>query len=296
MFLAVRKACDGNTATSLGHEFAIRSMSATLFGRPSATRQALHYSSTVHSSQHKPWYARFGYFPIYIPSSHKSRLTPRQNALYWLIGANARQKQVYYSMCLGIDVKTVGRAIETLRILGLVSWSQLEPLPLSADHLALWQDKAKRKLKSNEFQLSQSGLLLKFSETTPFQWFASDKERNRSAYEQFCERLDEFGNRMRAAGYSTVEITAYWDQTAKQILLEGNSMAPLELFVLEFRKLFAYVEATTLRNRAAGLFGGSNSLGLLKTVTRQATEQLKVVSENHRTYGGLCIWSWSPDP
>jgi len=48
MFLAVRSTCDGFTVASLGHESASRAMSAALFGRPSATRQALHYSSAVH--------------------------------------------------------------------------------------------------------------------------------------------------------------------------------------------------------------------------------------------------------
>jgi hypothetical protein len=48
MFLAARTTCDGFTVPSLGHESASRVMSAALFGRPSASRQALHSSIAVH--------------------------------------------------------------------------------------------------------------------------------------------------------------------------------------------------------------------------------------------------------
>jgi hypothetical protein len=155
--------------------------------------------------------------------------------------------------------------------------------------------KVKRKVKSNEFRLSQTGVLETITAGSPFQWFVAGDGAERSGYEQFCDRLDESGNRMRAAGYSTAEITEFWDKTATHIMVSTNSMETLELFVLEFRKIFEYVEATTLRNRAAGLFGSSNSLGLLKTISQQAARGLQLAWENHRQYGGLCLWSWEPN-
>lgn len=248
----------------------------------------------ITNSHHRPWYARFAYFPIWIPCSNQGRLTPRQNALYWLIAAKPRQKQIYYSLCLGIDAKTVTRAVRKLRVLELLSWSGLEPRELTAEHMELWQDRAQHKLKSNEFQLSRTGVFTRIDASGHFVWFIGDATANQTPYEQFCDRLDETGNRMRSAGYSTVEIAAYWDDLAQHIMRSTNSMEPLELFILDFANIFAHVEAVTNRNRAAGQFAGANSLGLLKSVTRQVVQELQIVWENRRLYGGLCIWSWTP--
>src|SRR4051812_42037350 len=110
------------------------------------------------NSQHKPWYARFAYFKIWIPCTGKDRLTSRHNALFWLISAKPRQRQTYYAKCLGIDEKTVSRAVKWLRQIGLLSRSELEPRELTAAHLPMWQDKATRKAEQGPFRLSQAGI------------------------------------------------------------------------------------------------------------------------------------------
>ena len=49
MFLALRRTCDGYSVASLGHEFAIRGMSATLFDRPSAPVRRCTFRGRLHS-------------------------------------------------------------------------------------------------------------------------------------------------------------------------------------------------------------------------------------------------------
>jgi hypothetical protein len=237
--------------------------------------------------QNKPWYARVAYLKIWIPSTSPDSLTPRHNAVYWLIRLKPRQRQVYYAKCLGIDEKTVARAITRLRKLELVSWSQLEPLELRDLHLALWQDKRKKKFKTKEFRLSNNEKMSLFAKDNPLTWFEGSDER-------FALVLDGYGNRMRAAGYSTVEITAYWEATLLHILERAKVLEPFERFVTQFGKIFDHVEAVTLRNRAAGTFNGANSRGLLEQITRTATEELQTVWQNHLQYKSPFGWSWSP--
>jgi hypothetical protein len=243
------------------------------------------------NSQHKPWYARIAYLNIWIPSSDPDSLTPRHNAVYWLVRSKPNQRQVYYAIRLGIDEKTVARAIERLRRLELISWSGIEPLQLQARHLALWQDKPKKKFKTKEFRLSDNPMMRAYATASPLTWFSGTDETAPS--QQFAQRLDGYGNRMRSAGYSTVEITTYWERTAKRIMDNTQAMEPFERFVIDFGRVFDHVEAVTQRNRAAGTFNGPNSLGLLETVTRQATEELQLVWQNHLTYGSFFAWSWS---
>lgn len=246
-------------------------------------------------AQNKPWYACFAYFEIWIPSSQKRRLTSRHNALFWLIVSKPRQRQSYYAMCLGIDEKTVSRAVKELRKLKLVSGSELEPCELTEEHLSMWQDKAARKATHTSFKLSKVGILTALSKDTPFKWFAPRNDTEPSAYESFVQMIDAYGAEMQNAGYSTVEISQYWDDATKTIVLETDALEPFELFVMQFRKIFQYIEALTLHNRAQRLFKGKNSLGLLKEVTTKAIHQLKAAWRNKLTYGGLCYWSWNPD-
>jgi hypothetical protein len=136
--------------------------------------QSAEWFVQMRNSQNKPWYARFAYTPIWIPISGPSSLTPRQNAIYWLICSKPKQWQVYYALRLGIDEKTVGRAIERLRRLELLSWSGLQPLDLQPRHLDLWQDKARRTVKTKEFRLSDNAVLQDFAKDNPLTWFAAD--------------------------------------------------------------------------------------------------------------------------
>ena len=214
------------------------------------------------NNHHKPWYARFAYVKIWIPSSDHRSLTPRHNAVYWRIRTKPRQRQVYYALRLGIDEKTVARAVERLRHLELISWSALEPLDLRADHLPLWQDKAKRTVTAREFRLSQFGILSQFAGNSSLGWSKGD----RSVFENL---LDGYGNQMRSAGYSKVEIRTYWEQICKQILKDTNSLEVFDRFAFEFGRIFQHVEKVTLRNRVAGTFNGANGLGLLNTITHR---------------------------
>ena len=245
----------------------------------------------MRNSQHKPWYARFAYLKIWIPSSDPRSLTPRQNAVYWTLRSKPKQRQVYYALRLGIDEKTVARAIERLRRLELISWSELEPLALQPDHLVLWQDTAKRKSKSKEFRLSDNKTIRDFAHDSQLTWFS--EADGASSAQHFSQRLDGYGNRMRSAGYSTVEITAYWERITRHIVESTNTFEPFERFLIEFGRIFEHVEQVTLRNRVAGTFNGSNSLGLLNTITQQAADELQLVWQNHRTYGSFFAWSWS---
>lgn len=249
-----------------------------------------------HAAQ-KPWYARFAYFPIWIPAPVDNSLTPRQNALYWLIIQRPRQKQRYYSLCIGISDKTVRRTVEKLRNLHLLSEDDLTALRPAESHMYLWQDKAVRKSASTEYRLSRRGVFAKFENDAPYERFQGKRNNNGSfvsAYEQICEFVDLIGRKMQRAGYSRTEIETYWSETVNRILSEINLLVAIESLILEFPSIFEYVEAQTLRSRAAGRFQGANSLGLLKQCTKAAIDTLIASCDHYRRHGSVLHWSWQP--
>lgn len=141
---------------------------------------------------------------------------------------------------------------------------------------------------------NSSSRTMQFCKISPKQssltWFAAD---DTPPSQRFAEMLNGYGNRMRSAGYSTVEITTYWEQTANLITGRTQALEPFERFVIQFSGIFDHAEAVTLRNRVAGTFNGANSLGLLRQLTQQAAEELQIVWQNHQTYGSFFSWSWS---
>jgi hypothetical protein len=243
----------------------------------------------------RPWYARIAYFPVWIPvSARGSGLVPRTNALYFLIRHREGQKKRYYALKLGVCEATVRSGIRTLRRLGLVSRYSIVAVEPNDEQLGLWQDRKTKKLKqwrlseTDRFQAVLGALDGSFTYYIDYALGG----RAVSARQAFVEDVDQFGRKMQAAGYSTKEIDDYWQETAE---LCGIA-AKLELFIWgNFSTAFDYAQQQTRLNAAAGTFSGTNSLGLLKRLTRQALAEIDTAWENYAAYGlGRCTHQWTP--
>ncbi|MBS0205927.1 MAG: hypothetical protein JSS49_23755 [Planctomycetes bacterium] len=246
----------------------------------------------------KPWFARIAYFPIWIPASAKSSgLVPRVNALFFLIKHKPNQTQSYYAAKLGVSLTTVRTAIKTLRRLKLLSVSELRGRDLAGDQWQLWQDKKKRTQTTvRRWRLSQSDLFQRIGarlENGKFLYFFQIEEEPRQTFDRI---VDWFGNKMAARGYSRTEIESYWSDVAQRFLIDESdaSLHKFELFLwLNFLDVFNHAEKITLQSASAGIFSGTNSLGLLKRITSEAVSQINTAWDNHAHYGmGTCNHQW----
>ncbi len=247
----------------------------------------------------REWYARITYFPIWIPDSAKaSGLVPRVNALYFLIAKRPAQRQKYYALKLRVSVGTIRSAVSKLRRLGLISPDDLKANDPEDGQRAYWQDRQVRKAK--QWRLSSSKLFkaILCHLDGQFQYFSTIDAEGRIASQVCTDMIDWFGQDMRTAGYSTKEIDDYWRQVIELCHLDASFSGPgkFELFVsLNFPVIFEYVEQQTLKARAAGQFSGTNSLGLLLRVTRQAIGEIDQAWDNFGTFGlGRCTYQWQP--
>ena len=265
---------------------------------------------TMSNKEKRPWHSRFAYLRILLPSNGlDTKLTPRQNMLYWLIDCKPEQAQKYYALRLGVTTKTVRSAVTKLCQMELIScelhkrgWPILETLPLADGHGSLWQDKTRRTKPSPEkaarkICLSQCFI---FPEEYVYVFFVSRRCEDgcqRDASWWMRKKIDQSGIAMLEAGYTDKDILHFKDEV---LAIFGKAYKPMLFFEWFMRShwdsVFEAAEKKTMENRHRSKFAGPNSRGLLLKYTNDASIQMQDVYRRLARRGdiGTCPWRWEP--
>jgi hypothetical protein len=103
-------------------------------------------------------------------------------------------------------------------------------------------------------------------------YFAQSHSHFRRSLQESCEAMAQ-------AGYTCVQIRAYWEQEVPEAFTSKTQSMQLwlmEYFVHRmFLQMFTAVERATSHNRQLGKFHGANSLGLLRKTTAAQARTMK---------------------
>ncbi len=187
------------------------------------------------ATEHWHWIDRYAYYRLYLPAKG-SPLSPRQNALLWLLKSWQKKGKVIsrqgHASQLRISRRTVSRSITTLTEMGL--WDGRKVTFEGHEHL--WQDATTKKATASEQRPLRLGryILGKFSDTYQMEIF-SERATMKTA-------LDRHESRLIAAGYKAKDILEVWDYALEAL---DSKCLYIECYVFHFRKLLEVVEKET---------------------------------------------------
>jgi hypothetical protein len=219
----------------------------------------------------------------------KGYLTPRENAVLWKIHSwntgrmlmTVTHQGVATQLCLRREA--VCRSIKALKAEGLLD-DDLQAT-IKDEHLGYWRDAPDKVRRNPKAEVPQSlrELVLGWFPAKRQMIFFPDRK-------SLGERMEQYEQAMRNAGYNSADMVGYWQTTTFQYC--KGSARHLECFM---QSGFGMVFRVTEEIHAAKGQGYRNSLGLLRQKTEGVVRSIQQKDARRQFANYDPLLDWEPD-